>query len=97
MPRFIEGEDRAQAALFPERLDDFIAEDNSVRLVEAFVDGLDLKALGFKRVEPRATGHPAYHASTLLKIYIYGYLNRLTKPCISKRTLLNCSYEHSRR
>ncbi len=77
MPRFIEGEDRTQAALFPERLDDYIAEDNPVRLVEAFVDGLDLKALGFKRVEPRATGHPAYHPSTLLKIYIYGYLNRL--------------------
>ncbi len=77
MSRFIEGEDRTQASLFPERLDDYIAEDNPVRLVEAFVDGLDLKALGFKRVEPRATGHPAYHPSTLLKIYIYGYLNRL--------------------
>ena len=77
MSRFIEGEDRSQATLFPERLDDYIAEDNPVRLVEAFVDGLDLKALGFKRVEPRATGHRAYHPSTLLKIYIYGYLNRI--------------------
>jgi transposase len=85
MPRFIEGEDRTQATLFPERLDDYIAEDNPVRLVEAFVDGLDLKALGFKRVEPRATGHPAYHPSTLLKIYIYGYLNRISSSRLLER------------
>ncbi len=77
MPRFIEGEDRAQASLFPERLDDYIGEDNPVRLVDAFVDELDLEALSFKRVEPAATGRPAYRASTLLKIYIYGYLNRV--------------------
>ncbi len=77
MPRFIEGEDRSQAWLFPERLDDTIADDNPVRLVEAFVDGLDLKALGFEGVEPQATGRPAYHPSALLKIYIYGYLNRI--------------------
>ena len=77
MPRFIEGEDRSQASLFPERLDDYIAEDNPVRLVETFVDGLDLKALGFAGVEPRVTGRPAYRPSTLLKIYIYGYLNRI--------------------
>ena len=77
MPRFIEGEDRAQASLFPERLDEYIGEDNPVRLIEAFVDGLDLEALGFRGVEAKATGRPAYHASTLLKIYIYGYLNRI--------------------
>ena len=77
MPRFIEGENRSQASLFPERLDDYIAEDNPVRLVETFVDGLDLKALGFAGVEPRVTGRPAYRPSTLLKIYIYGYLNRI--------------------
>ncbi len=77
MPRFVEGEDRSQAKLFPERLDDYIAEDNPVRLVEAFVDGLDLEELGFKGVAPQATGRPAYHPSTLLKIYIYGYLNRI--------------------
>ncbi|MGI9293641.1 MAG: IS1182 family transposase [Pseudomonadales bacterium] len=77
MRRFVEGEDRSQAFLFPERLDDYIAEDNPVRLVEAFVDELDLKALGFKGVEARATGRPAYHPSTLLKIYVYGYLNRV--------------------
>jgi transposase len=56
MPRFVEGEDRSQATLFPERLDDYIAEDHPVRLVEAFVEGLDLKALGFAGVEPQATG-----------------------------------------
>ena len=77
MSRFIEGEDRSQAWLFPERLDDYIADDNPVRLVEAFVDGLDLKALGFEGVIPQATGRPAYHPSALLKIYIYGYLNRI--------------------
>ena len=77
MSRFIEGEDRSQASLFPERLDEYIAEDNPVRRVEAFVDELDLKELGFKGVEPRETGRPAYHPSTLLKIYIYGYLNRI--------------------
>jgi len=77
MPRFVEGEDRGQATLFPERLDDYIAEDNPVRLVEAFVDALKLKELGFKGVDPRETGRPAYHPSTLLKIYIYGYLNRI--------------------
>jgi len=87
MPRFIEGEDRTQATLFPERLDDYIAEDNPVRLVEAFVDELDLKALGFSRVEPRATGHPAYHPSMLLKMYIYCYLNRI---CSSRRIEREC-------
>jgi transposase len=73
MPRFIEGEDRSQASLFPERLDDYIADDNPVRLVEIFVDGLDLRSLSFEGVEPRVTGRPAYHPSTLLKFYIYGF------------------------
>jgi transposase len=77
MKRFVEGEDRSQSALFPERLDDYIREDNPVRVVEAFVEELDLIALGFDGVEPEATGRPAYHPSTLLKIYIYGYLNRI--------------------
>ena len=87
MPRFIVGEDRTQATLFPERLDAYIAEDNPVRLIDAFVDELDLKRLGFKRVEPRATGHPAYHPSMLLKMYIYGYLNRI---CSSRRIEREC-------
>lgn len=77
MRRFVEGEDRSQASLFPERLDEYIVDDNPVRLVEAFVDELDLKEHGFKGVEPRETGRPAYHPSVLLKIYIYGYLNRI--------------------
>ena len=77
MPRFIEGENRSQSTLFPERLDDFIAEDNPVRVIDAFVDELNLGDLGFEGVKPEETGRPSYHPSTLLKIYIYGYLNRL--------------------
>ena len=77
MKRFIEGEDRSQSTLFPERLDDYIAEDNAVRVVDAFVDGLDLKQLGFDRAVPSATGRPGYQPATLLKIYVYGYLNRI--------------------
>lgn len=76
MPRFITGESRTQSTLFPERLDDFVAEDNPVRVIDVFVDELDLKSLGFK-TEPEITGRPGYHPATLLKIYIYGYLNRI--------------------
>jgi transposase len=76
MSGFIEGESRTQATLFPERLDDYIAEDNPVRVIDVFVDSLDLSTLGFQ-IEPAYTGRPAYHPSTLLKLYIYGYLNRL--------------------
>jgi transposase len=77
MKRYVEGENRSQSTLFPESLDDYIAEDNPVRVVEVFVDELDLKALGFEGAEPEETGRPAYHPGTLLKIYIYGYLNRI--------------------
>jgi transposase len=77
MKRFIEGDDRRQVTLLPECLDDFIDEDNPVRVIDAFVDELDLEALGFLGTEPAATGRPAYHPSVLLKIYIYGYLNRV--------------------
>ncbi|MEX2198796.1 MAG: IS1182 family transposase [Burkholderiales bacterium] len=77
MKRFVEGEDRSQSTLFPERLDDYVAEDNPVRAVEVFVETLDLGKLGFEGVAPEATGRPAYHPSVLLKIYIYGYLNRI--------------------
>jgi len=77
MKRFVEGEDRTQSTLFPERLDDYIAEDNPVRAIEVFVDELSLEGLGFDGVEPHSTGRPAYHPSTLLKLYIYGYLNRV--------------------
>jgi transposase len=77
MKRFVEGVDRAQSTLFPECLEDWIVEDNSVRVIDAFVDGLDLGNLGFIGVEPEATGRPSYHPSVLLKLYIYGYLNRV--------------------
>src|ERR671920_617060 len=77
MKRFVEGQDRRQATLLPECLEDYVAPDNPVRIVEAFVGELDLAALGFAGVVPEATGRPAYHPATLLKIYIYGYLNRV--------------------
>lgn len=77
MKRFIEGQPREQAVLFPEHLDDWIAEDNPVRAVDAFVEELNLQKLGFESAEPAPTGRPAYHPATLLKIYIYGYLNRI--------------------
>ena len=77
MKRFIQGEDRSQSTLFPESLDDYIAEDNPVRAIEVFVDELNLGTLGFEGAAPKATGRPAYHPATLLKLYIYGYLNRI--------------------
>jgi len=77
MKRFIEGEDRTQITMLPECLDDYVAEDNPVRVVEVFVDQLDLLALGFEGAEPATTGRPSYHPAVLLKIYIYGYLNRI--------------------
>jgi transposase len=77
MKRFIEAENRTQITLLPECLDDYIVEDNPVRVVEVFVNELDLGMLGFDGVDPAATGRPAYHPAVLLKIYIYGYLNRI--------------------
>jgi transposase len=77
MKRFVEGEDRGQATLLPDCLDDYVTEDNPVRIVEAFIDELDLAALGFAGIVPEVTGRPSYHPATLLKIYIYGYLNRI--------------------
>ena len=77
MTRFVVGDDRSQSTLFPERLDDYLGDDNPVRAIDVFVDELDLAKLGFGGVEPEATGRPAYHPATLLKIYVYGYLNRV--------------------
>ena len=77
MRRFVEGTDRGQATLFPECLEEWICEDNPVRAVDVFVDQLDLLELGFGGVDPEATGRPSYHPSVLLKLYIYGYLNRV--------------------
>ncbi len=77
MERFIEGEDRSLSTLFPEHLDDHIAEDNPVRVIDLFVDELDLSGLGFDGAKPEVTGRPSYHPASLLKIYIYGYVNRI--------------------
>ena len=77
MKRFVAGADRGQSALLPECLDDFIDETNPVRVIDVFVDALDLAEIGFEGVDPAATGRPAYHPSVLLKLYIYGYLNRV--------------------
>jgi transposase len=77
MKRFVEGTDRGQSTLFPECLEDWIDESNPVRVIDVFVDELDLVELGFAGVVPEVTGRPAYHPSVLLKLYIYGYLNRV--------------------
>src|SRR5450756_103333 len=77
MKRFIQGECRTQSILLPEALEDYVTETNPVRVVDVFVDELNLGKLGFEGVEPAATGRPAYHPAALLKIYIYGYLNRI--------------------
>jgi len=77
MKRFIEGKNRGQGTLLPELLDDYVAEDNPVRVVDVFVEELDLAGLGFEGVQPAKTGRPAYHPAVLLKLYIYGYLNRI--------------------
>src|SRR4051795_3923977 len=77
MGRFVSGADRSQTTLFPECLDDWIDENNPVRVIDAFVDAVDLGELGFDGVVPEATGRPAYHPAVLLKLYIYGYLNRV--------------------
>ena len=77
MKRFIEGEYRGQGTLLPELLDGYVAENNPIRVVDVFVDELDLGQLGFERVQPAKTGRPAYHPAVLLKLYIYGHLNRI--------------------
>jgi transposase len=77
MKRFVEGIDRCQSTLFPECLDDWIDENNPVRVIDVFVDELDLAELGFGGIAPEVTGRPSYHPAVLLKLYIYGYLNRV--------------------
>ena len=80
MSRFVQSEERTQETFLPCRLEDYVTEDNPVRVIDVFVEELDLSELGFAGMQPEATGRPAYHPSTMLKIYIYGYLNR--KMCI---------------
>ncbi|VVO40745.1 hypothetical protein PS833_05801 [Pseudomonas fluorescens] len=77
MKRFIQGEHRGQSTLLPESLDDYVSDTNPVRVVDVFVDELNLVNLGFEGAIPADTGRPAYHPAILLKIYIYGYLNRI--------------------
>ena len=77
MAGFVAGLDRGQATLLPECLEDWVDESNPVRAVDVFVDALELRDLGFDGVDPAATGRPAYHPSAMLKLYIYGYLNRV--------------------
>ncbi len=77
MKRFVEGEDRRQATLLPDTLEDYVTQDNPVRVIDVFIDELNLGALGFAGVVPEVTGRPGYHPATLLKIYLYGYLNRI--------------------
>src|SRR5712672_1758929 len=77
MRRFVKQADRGQWTLLPECLDDFIDESNPVRVIDVFVDALDLAEMRFEGAEPAATGRPSYHPSVLLKLYVYGYLNRV--------------------
>jgi transposase len=77
MKRFVETEDRRQGVLLPEYLDDYVSENNPVRVIDVFVDELDLGQLGFEGVVPEATGRPSYHPGVLLKIYVYGYINQV--------------------
>ncbi len=77
MAGYVECVDRGQATLFPDRLEDFVDEQNPVRVVDAFVDALDLRELGFARAVPTTMGRPGYHPAVLLKLYVYGYLNRI--------------------
>jgi transposase len=77
MGRFVEGQDRRQAAFLPDCLEDYVDPDNPVRVIDAFIDELDLVSLGFERAQPAATGRPAYHPAMMLKLYVYGYMNRV--------------------
>lgn len=100
MKRFVSGADRGQSTLLPECLDDFIDERNPVRVIDVFVDSLDLSEMSFEGVEPAATGRPSYHPSVLLKLYIYGYLNRVqsSRRCVKPdRRCLRLQSSHQTR
>ncbi|MCK1644730.1 transposase, partial [Bradyrhizobium sp. 154] len=77
MGRFVEGADRSQLTLLPECLEDWVSEGNAVHVIDVFVEALDLHGMGFERVIAKERGRPSYHAAVLLKLYIYGYLNRV--------------------
>ena len=90
MSKFIEGLDRSQGTLFPERLDDYVEEENAVRVIDVFIDDLDVSGLGFK-AEPAHTGRPGYHPKMMLKLYVYGYLNRVQS---SRRLEVRSTTQH---
>src|SRR3546814_1040849 len=92
MKRFVEGSERMQGTLFPDHLEDFVGEDNAVRVIDAFIDALDLVDLGFEGAVPATTGRPGYRPAVLLKIYVYGYLNRIHSSRDRKSTRLNSSH-----
>ena len=77
MAGFVSGIDRSQGTMFPAQLEDYVAEDNPVRVIDFFVDQLDLAKLGFSGVNPKETGRPSYHPAVMLKVYVYGYVNRV--------------------
>ncbi len=77
MTHHIKGQSRHQSTLFPEVIDNFVTKDSPVRVIDVFVDQLDLLSLGFESVTAKQTGRPGYHPATMLKLYIYGYLNRI--------------------
>ena len=85
MMGYIEGQHRSQITLFPESIDQYIAEDSAVRVIDAFIDGLDLMDLGFDKAQPKATGRPPYDPRDLLKLYVYGYLNRVRSTRLLER------------
>lgn len=91
MKRFIQGEHRGQSTLLPESLDDYVSDTNPARVVDVFVDELDLVNPGFEGAVPADTGRPAYHPAILLKIYIYGYLNRI-QSTLDLMIRMDCSY-----
>lgn len=87
MSRFIDEADRSQGTLLPETIDEYVSQESPVRVIDAFVGALDLASLGFGRVEPKATGRPGYHPGTMLKIYLYGYLDRDVPPLFSSTVI----------
>ena len=90
MAGFVEGVGRDQSSLLPATIEDYVGDDNPVRAVDAFVDGLDLRKLGFTSVDALAMGRPGYHPATMLKLYIYGYLNRIPS---SRRQMRRARWE----
>jgi transposase len=88
---YIEGTDRDQTVLFPDSLDEYVARENPVRVIEAFVESLDLEALGFRHAVLNETGRPPYRPAVLLKLYVYGYLNRIRSPGLRLGQAAACS------